>query len=116
MKWVMEARRLEEPSELTGGKSLCSIVVRQIEVVHQKKPLFFSFRCQMECGGSANLWPRPTGPVSLSGNFVNFLPRDVSFVVDQRTPPGARVRNTVVGFLGCAKPISWMDLRSRILG
>ena len=45
----------------------------------------------MECSGAANLWPRPTGPVSFSGDFVNFLPRDVSFAVDNRTPPETKV-------------------------
>ena len=48
----------------------------------------------MECNGAANLWPRPTGPVSFSGDFLNFLPRDVSFVVDNRTPPETKVRLT----------------------
>ena len=45
----------------------------------------------MECNGAANLWPRPTGPLSLSADFVNFLPRDVYFAVDSETPAEAKV-------------------------
>ena len=49
------------------------------------------FRCEMECNGAANLWPRPTGPVSFSGDFFNFLPRDVSLAVDIRSPSETKV-------------------------